>query len=118
MALLKIQYLDGLQFKSIEEGVVYKEDFRLKISEEEALEVLEKIRNTVRYKEGTSILTKSKVYEIRAEYYKELVISILENNGQMCRPLGKFKYEGYMGGKHLLEGISSSISELRNEIEQ
>lgn len=114
--MLKIDYIDELRFKHFE-GCGFKPDVSLSISEEDSIELLTNIRDIVR--EGT---TQSDVivgnYEISVASYNSTAMSltIMETRGQMSRPVGMFKYDKYMGGKSILQGLSEAIRDIESEM--
>lgn len=114
--ILKIDYLDGLRLKHFE-GLGYKLDVSLEITEEQSIEMLTRVRDIMR--QGT---TQSDVivgnYEISVASYDSSAVSfmIMETRGQMSKPLGMFKYDRYMGGKGILQGISSAIRDIESEM--
>lgn len=117
--VLKVNYsYDGkLVFKHFV-GNGFKPEVELKLTEDESLRLLEKIRESLREGNNQSHINVG-CYDIEIASYgaKAFSVLIMECAGEMSRPLGMFKYDKYMLGKSVVEGITSAIREIREYME-
>lgn len=111
-SILKIDYLYNLRFKHLE-NICYIVDVELNLTIGESIRFLREVRECVRNRD-TNKLVNIGDYEISitSDNENNLTISVMELKGSMSKSLGTFTYDSYMGGKSIISGIISAISEI------
>lgn len=111
--VLKIEYDNGLVFKHLD-GNWFKPDFTLNMTPKGAATFLTMLRDVLR--EGTCQrdINVAGEYEVSIASYGGTAFSIspMELQGEMSRPIGLFKYDKYMLGKSVINGVSEAIIQI------
>lgn len=113
--ILKVDYMYGLRFKHLA-GVWFDPDVVLDLDYNQSLELLDKIRECLREDTASTAVDIGKyTIDISSFQGKAFSMSIMENVGQMSKPLGdgKLQYDSYMMGKPILEGLLDAKVEIK-----
>lgn len=102
--MLSIAYVNTLKFKHLD-GFTFTQDVSLPMPPEDAINLLQKIRESLL--EGNvqcSIKVSSYDIDIAAYGNTAFSLNIMETKGQMSKPVGLYKYDSYAGGIPVLRG--------------